>query len=521
MGYDDAIKELYARRAKAKLQGGEEKVKQQHARGRLTARERVDKLADTGTFWEMGMLNTSNQPGMEEVSAADGRVCGMALINGRKTAIVAQDNTILGGSGGRVGHKKLRQLVRMATDEGYPVVKLMDGVGGVRLPEQMGSRGMCEDKNIGSGAPDPHRHYRTTPWATAILGECFGEPSWAATQSDFSVMVKGTAMGAAGPRIVGKAIAQKITPQELCGWELHANVTGQVSAFANNDDEAIALIKDFLSYMPLHNGEEPPYLDTGDDPYRKLELESVKKIVSDQLNRGYDMYRLIKLIVDNGKYLPFKAEWGKAVVTCLARIGGKVVGIIGNNPMYNAGAPDGPACEKETNFVCICDSFNIPIVFLQDVPGMYPGADAEKQKIPTRIMVTLQAIGLASVPKIGVLLRKAYGIGWRVMGVTHDDMSAAWPIASISFVDPDIGIELVHGRRLAAIADPKQRELERQQLREQWAIDCTPWGAAQTTPLEVIDPSETRKWIYQSLNILRGRKGTIGKHELANWPTNF
>jgi len=518
MEMEEAIQELYERQKKAKKMGGEKKVRKQHARGRLTARERLDKVLDPGSFWEMGLLNTSNVPGMEDLTAADGRICGMGFIDGRRVAVEAQDNTILGGSGGRVGHRKVDQLIRMADNRGYPIVRLMDGVGGIRLPEQMGSRGMVGDKNIGGGAPDEmFRVTRQTPRVTAIMGECFGEPSWNACQSDFVIMVKGTAMGAAGPKILEDAISEKITPHELCGWEIHANLTGQIGAFAGDDEEALAIVKEFLSYMPSHNGEEPPYIPTQDDPNRRL--DDIGSIVTARPNQGYNMHRVIEKIVDDGKYFSLKAQWAEAVITCLARIGGRVVGIIANNPWFNAGAPDVPATEKEVYFLCLCDSFNIPLVFLQDVPGMFPGKDAEKQKLPTKIMVLLQAIGLVTVPKITVLLRKAYGIGWRCMGISQDDMSAAWPIASISFVDPAIGISLVYGRKIAESQDP---EAEKKRLMEQWAIDSAPWGAAAVTPLEIIDPRDTRKWISEALEILRGKRGnSIGKHQLANWPTGF
>jgi acetyl-CoA carboxylase carboxyltransferase component len=518
MDMEEAIRELYRRREKAKRMGGEEKVRKQHEKGRLTARERVDLLLDPGSFWEMGMLNTSNVPGMEEVTAADGRVCGMGLVDSRKVAVEAQDNTILGGSGGRVGHRKVDQLIRMADTRGYPVVRLMDGVGGIRLPEQMGSKGMVGDKHIGAGIPDEmFRVTRRTPRVTVIMGECFGEPSWNACQSDFVVMVKGTAMGAAGPKILEEAISEKITPQQLCGWEIHAELTGQIGAFAESDGEAISIVKTFLSYMPSHNGEEPPSAPIQDDPGRRL--DDIGTIVTARPNQGYNMYRVIERIVDDKTYLAVKAEWAESIITCLARIGGRVVGIIANNPWFNAGAPDVPATEKAVYFLCLCDSFNIPIVFLQDVPGMFPGKDAEKLKLPTKIMVLLQAIGLVTVPKITVLLRKAYGIGWRCMGISQDDMSAAWPIASISFVDPAIGVSMVYGRKITESPDP---ETKKKRLMEKWAINSAPWGAAAVTPLEIIDPRDTRRWIFEALEILRGNRGnSIGKHQLANWPTGF
>ncbi len=514
---EERIKELHSRRERARLMGGESKIQVQHSRGRLSARERIARLLDNGSFRELGILNTSNVPGMEAVSAADGRICGTGLVDGRMTAVEAQDCTILGGSGGRVSHQKVYNLVRLAERGGYPLVRLMDGVGGIRLPEQMGSRGMVEDKHIGGGVDEQFVVTREIPKITAIMGECFGEPTWNAVQSDFVVMVKGTAMGAAGPRIIREAIGEELTPQQLCGWEIHANYTGQVGAFAENDDHALSIIKSFLKYMPPNNSREPEYIDTGDDRQRKL--TQIEKIITANLNQGYDMYRFIKLLVDNGEYLALKAEWGKAVITCLARIAGRVVGIIASNPMYNAGAPDVPATEKEVHFICLCDSFNIPLVFLQDVPGMFPGAMAEKQKIPTKIAVLLQAIALASVPKVAVLLRKAYGIGWRCLGGSQVDMHAAWPIASMSFVDPATGIELVYGRELSRAKD---RAAEKERLLAQWGTDSAPWGAAAVSPLEVIEPAETRTWLADALDMLRGnRKRVIGEHRLANWPTGF
>jgi len=245
----------------------------------------------------------------------------------------------------------------------------------------------------------------------------------------------------------------------------------------------------------------------------------VEKLVPVQLNRGYDMYRFIRALVDDGQYLPLKKEFGPAMVTCLARLGGRVVGIIANNPFFHAGAPDVAAIEKATSFICLCDSYNIPLIFLGDIPGMYPGTESEKLKLPTKIVVLSEAIELATVPIVHVLLRKAYGIGWACMAARKAELIAAWPTASISFVDPTIGVEVVHGRRLTESPD---LEAEKERLIEEWSVDSAPWGAAGITPLEVINPKDTRKWIAEALDILRGNRGsTISEHQLANWPTGF
>ena len=518
MEMEEAINELYRRRERAKQLGGEKRVKAQHDLGRLTVRERIDKLLDSGSFWEMGVLNHSDVPEVAEITPADGRVCGIGAINGRKVAVIGEDRTIFGGSGGHVGGMKAERLRRIADERGYPIIGLGDEIGGVRLPDWLGSAGLARGVSVGAGAEGVRYHLpRKTLRIEAIMGECFGEPSWNAARADFVVMVKGTAMGAAGPRIIEEAIGEKITPQELCGWEIHANYTGQIDAFAENDEECLEIVKKFLSYMPSHTSEEPPSMPTQDDVNRRI--DNVEKLVPVQLNRGYDMYRFIRALVDDGQYFPLKKEFGPAIVTCLARLGGRVVGIIANNPLFHAGAPDIQAIEKSTSFICLCDSYNIPIVFLGDVPGMYPGTESEKLKLPTKIVVLIEAMELATVPKVHVLLRKAYGIGWACMGARQAELTAAWPTASISFVEPTIGVELVYGRKLAESADS---EAEKGKLVEKWSVDSAPWGAAGVTALEVIDPRDTRKWIAEALDILRGNRGsTISEHNLANWPTGF
>jgi acetyl-CoA carboxylase carboxyltransferase component len=517
LGIEEVVKELYLRREEAKQMGGEEKVRRQHALGRLTARERIDRLTDPGSFQELGLLNTSDMPGMAEKTPADGRVCGFGLIDGRKVAVVAADVTVLGGSGGRISTAKMRNLVRMATERGYPVIQLGDEIGGARLPDFMGATGIGRNVRTFDPSLTAWEVTRQTPSVAAIMGECFGEPSWNVAQADFAVMVKGTAMGAVGPRFIEGGTGAKVTPQEIGGWEIHADFTGQIDTFAENEEECLGLIRRFLSYMPSHNGEEPPYALTQDDPHRRL--EDVDMIVPDQLRRGYDMHRLLEVIVDDGEYFPLQAEFGKSTITCLARIGGRVVGIVASNPLFNAGAPDIPACEKLTHFLCLCDSFNIPLVFIQDVPGMLPGKNAEKLKLPTKVVVLLQAIGMTTVPKVGVTLRKAYGIGWRCVGASQTDIQAVWPTASISFVDPEVGVDLVYRHKIAEAQHP---EAERQQLLREWAVVTAPWELAGISDLEVIDPKDTRRFIAESMDTLRGYKGnTIGKHRLANWPTGF
>lgn len=520
MTMEEGIKELDARREKAKAMGGAERIAKQHARGRLTARERVEKLLDPESFLELGSLAHANIRELEKLTPADGRICGTGAVNGRKVAVIAQDRTVLGGSGGTVGHRKSDTQRKLALDGGYPIIDLADESGGVRIQDVMGSREWLGEWLAYTLEHKEYNLTRRIPRISAIMGECFGEPSWNAARADFVVMIKGTAMGAAGPKMLGRSIGQTITAQELAGWELQARGTGQADAVAENEEECLAIVKEFLTYMPSNCNEEPPYHPPRDDPSRRL--DNVEKIVPMQLNRAYDMYRLIRMIVDDGKYFPIKKDYAPSLVTCLARIGGRVVGIYGNNPMYNAGAPDVPASEKAVSFLCLCDSFNIPLISLMDIPGMFPGKEAEKLKLPTKIMVWLQAQDLVTVPRIHIIVRKYYAMGVMCMQGTlkRTDIIAAWPTARLSFVDPEIGLELAMESR---IKDAKDPEAERQRVREEWNAASAPWGAAGVYGLhDVIDPRDTRKFIFRALDMLRGnREKVISEHKLQDWPTGF
>lgn len=517
MKMDDGIKELYRRREKALQQGGTKQVAAQHAKNRLTARERVDKLLDPGTFWELGMLNVSEAPELADITAADGRVAGFGKIGGRIVAVTANDRTVLGGSDAQVGtFRKHERLHTYATKKGYPCIFLGDNLGGLRLPDGMGSSGMSKSPAMPSVIQAP----RITPRIATIMGECFGEPSWMAAISDFVVMTTGSAMAAAGPRILKIAIGEDITPWELGSLNLRYRKTGEVDAIAENDEECLFLVREFLSYMPSNNQEEPPTMPTDDPVTRKI--DDIAKIVPDQMNRGYDMHRLIKRIVDDGHYFELKAEFGKALITCLGRIGGMVVGFIANNPIFDAGAPSVQCCDKACEFIALCDSFNIPLINIADVPGMFPGSISEQQKLPGKIANWLEAGQLVTVPKLSITIRKAYGIGWCAMSSPYHgaDFCVAWPTASISFVDPIIGVELVHGSKIAKANDP---EVERKRLLDEWGDTSLPWKAAEEHHFDdVIDPRDTRKWIYEALKIAIGRRGTtMGEHKLQNWPTTF
>ncbi|UJL45527.1 methylmalonyl-CoA decarboxylase [Virgibacillus sp. NKC19-16] len=508
------IEELLERKEKAKFGGGKKKIERQHDLGYYTARERIEKLVDTDTFLELGMLAHSDQVGSEEKSLGDGVITGLAKVNGRPVVIQAADKTVFAGTEGMVYFRKTQAAHNFAVKRGFPLLNLMEG-GGLRMPDGMGSDGISQ-------VLFPNEllmHHRQVPMITAILGDSFGGPTWTAASSDFVTLMKGTTMAVAGPRMLEVATGEKISNEELGGWEVHANFTGQVERFTEDEDTSIEELKQFLSYMPLNGGEEPPYKETKDDPYRRL--DEMVDLVPTRRKRAYDMKKVIKSVVDEGDYFELKSTYGTAIITVLARINGRVVGIIANQPLKFAGAAGAKECEKATDFIVLCDSYNIPLVFLHDIPGFRVSSDAEKLKMPTKIMVWNQALAQSTVPKISVVIRKSIGAAYGNMcGPTMGaDFVVAWPTAEINFTGPEVGINVVYGSELQKSEKPEE---EREELLKSWSFDSSPYKAAGKHLIDdVIDPRDTRKFLSQTLEYACANKGSKSERNLANWPTGF
>jgi acetyl-CoA carboxylase carboxyltransferase component len=382
------------------------------------------------------------------------------------------------------------------------------------MPDGMGSDG------ISNKMMPMHllKHNREVPLITEIMGDSYGSPTWNAVSSDFAVQVKGTSMAVAGPRMLEVATGERISPEDLGGWKIHAEYTGQIDQFAEHEEECIAMMKNFLSYMPSHAKEEPPFKPTTDDPYRRL--NEVADLVPTKRNRAYDMKRLIRRLVDDEDFFELKPFFGPALITGLARMNGRVVGIMANQPMKNGGAAGPQECDKATEFICLCDSYHIPLIFLHDIPGFRVGSTAEKEKMPGKIMVWNQAIAWSTVPKISVVIRKSIGAAYSNMcGPSMGaDFVVAWPTAEINFTGPEVGINVVYGRQLM---ESDNASMERQKLLELWEFDSAPYRAASKHLIDdVIDPRDTRKFICQALEY-SCHKGTRSERLLANWPTCF
>jgi len=310
----------------------------------------------------------------------------------------------------------------------------------------MGSAGLA---SYGGGGIDSYlqimSRVRQTPMIAAVLGECYGMPTWMACLSDFVVQVKGSAMGVSGPRVVELALGEIVSDEELGGWRVHAEITGNVDRVAENEPECYQIIRQYLAYMPDHCEALPPTAPvpegSGSGMQRILDLLPEKR------NRGYDMHQIIECIVDRGSLFAVKPAFGKSVITALARIDGQVVGIVANQPMVNAGAMDTDGIDKVISFLCLCDSFNIPLVFFHDIPGFLVGKAAERKRVAARVMNYMNALGLLTVPRISIIIRKTYGMAfWNMCGSgCAADFLVAWPTAEMSFVDPAIAANVVYG----------------------------------------------------------------------------
>jgi acetyl-CoA carboxylase carboxyltransferase component len=520
MAFEKELQELERRRQQALEMGGSEKVARQHAKGRLTARERIDRVLDPGSFKEVGMFNHSDVPGMEDKTPADSKVAGFGRIDGRQVTIIANDFTVLAATSSRVASRKEGELKMVASKRGLPLIYLGEA-GGARMPDIMGAKGLA---SFGGGGFDTFlramSRVRRAPMLTAIMGECYGMPTWMACLSDFVVQVKGSAMGVSGPRVLGGAISEEITDEELGGWKVHAQITGMTDWVAEDEEDCFRIIRQFLGFMPSHYDELPPRAEMPEGA--GAEMERILDFLPDKRNRVYNMERVLGCVIDTGSFFPLKTHFGKMVITALARIGGRVVGLVANQPYYNAGAMDTDGIDKVISFLCLCDSFNIPLVFFHDIPGFLVGKEAERRRVAARVMNYMNALGLLTVPKISIIVRKTYGMAfWNMCGSgCATDFLVAWPTAEMSFVDPEIAANVVFGGK--ALESDERREGQ-EKLIQQMVLDASPYGAAAMHYIhDVIDPRGTRDYIIQALEICQdSRAGGIGEHRLANWPTKF
>jgi acetyl-CoA carboxylase carboxyltransferase component len=511
MPFEALIQEFEERRLRALGMGGPEKLTQRKEHGLLNARERVDYLLDSGSFIESGLFATSARAEVRQKTPADGKVCGFGRIDGRDIGIISNDFTVLGASSALINQKKVKHVKGVANKRGFPMVFLGE-TSGARMPDRMGAQGRAI---VGQDGAE-YQRLRRAPWVSALLGSCFGHSAWYASLSDFVVMRKGATLAVASHRVAARAIGQPITAEELGGWKMHTRISGMVDIAVDTDEQALDALKKFLSYMPSHCNEPPPVWQVppgSDEPIKR-----VLGIMPESRTQVYDIRKIIAAIVDLDSLFELKPSFGRAVVTALTRLDGKTVGIIANNPLYKGGALDVDACNKVTSFLVLCDSFNIPLVFLVDVPGFMIGLEGEMRGAPGRIINWVNALSLVTVPKISIILRKSYGKAYLNMGGgKNSDEVACWPTADLGFVDPAVGVNILHG--LKQEDDPERFK----ELAERIAQDSSVWGlAALYETQSVIDPRDTREYLIRTLEVHRPRlTAGVGEHLIANWPTTI
>ena len=508
--FDELMREHAARAETAQGMGGPEKLTRRKERGVLNARERLDRLLDDGEWFESGLFATSNRPEVQHKTPADGKIAGFGRMDGRPVAVVANDFTVMGASSSVINGKKIKHVKETANKRGMPLVFLGES-SGARMPDRMGATGRA---SFGQDRYE-YRRLRETPWVSANLGACYGSSTWYACMSDFVVMRKGALMSVASPRVTELAIRQPVDPEDLGGWRLHTEKTGLVDVAVETDEQAIDAIKQFLSYLPSHHLEAPPHAEQTEPGAAP---DEVLNVLPDSRTKVYDVRDIVRVLADRDSLFELKARFGKSIVTAFARINGQTVGFIASNPRAKGGAIDVDACRKVTSFMVLCDSFNVPFVMLVDQPGFLIGLDGEKRWAPGRIMNWMNALSLVTVPHISITLRKNYGQAYLNMGGgRNSDEVAAWPTADYGFMDPAVGVNVLHGVRQED--DPERFK----ELVEEIARDSSAYSIAGLYEVQaVIDPRETRAFIIDALNVHHDRKtGGVGEHLLANWPTSF
>jgi acetyl-CoA carboxylase carboxyltransferase component len=511
----ERIQRLRDLKRQAREGGGPERVARQHEAGKLTARERLDLLLDENSFHELGMFVTHRATdfGMAERRyLGDGVVTGYGTIEGRLVFVYSQDFTVYGGSLGRAHADKIVALLDMAIKNGAPVIGLNDS-GGARIQEGVVALGGYADiflrNTLASGV---------VPQLSAILGPCAGGAVYSPAITDFTVMVKDTShMFVTGPDVVKTVTHEDVTFDELGGAMVHSRKSGVAHFAVASEGEAMATLRTLLSYLPQNNMEDPPYVPTPDDPLRvEPALDSV---VPDEPNKPYDMKEVIRLVMDDGRFFEVHENFAPNILVCFARLHGRSVGIIAQQPMVLAGVLDNDASVKAARFVRFCDCFNIPLITFEDVPGFMPGLLQEHGGIIRNGAKLLFAYCEATVPKITVVTRKAYGGAYDVMSSKHirGDINYAWPSAEIAVMGPDGAVNIVFRRELAEADDQVAKKAELvQEYREAFA---NPYVAAGWGYLDdVIEPRETRQRLISALEMLQNKRDTNPPKKHGNIP---
>lgn len=496
--------DLAARRERIRRMGGDEAVTRQHEAGKLTVRERVDVLFDGDTFTEIGTQATHAgiAPDMRgRATPADGVVTGFGRIDGRLASVIAYDFTVMAGSMGRTAEVKCNRAREIAYTKRMPMIWLIDSAG-ARIQEAIGSRNFA-----GSGLlfREESVYSGVVPQVAAMMGPGAAGTAYIPALADFVPMVKGTSnMALGGPPLVKAVVGEDITAEELGGSKIHCEVSGCADLEVADDRACLNAIREYLSYFPSSNTDPLP-VRSCEDPAERQD-EGLLQVVPDSPRRAYDVKKVIRAVVDHGRFFEIKPAWARNIVVGLARLGGVPVGVVANQPMVLGGALDIDAADKAARFIMLCDAFGVPLVFLQDVPGFMVGSKVERAGIIRHGAKMLYAVSEASVPKLTVVVRKAYGAGYFVMcGRAYEpDLIVAWPTAEISVMGPEGGTNIIFRKEIAAAASPDE---ERARRVEEFRRLIDPYVAAGAALIDdVIDPRETRPVLVRALEMARTKR---------------
>jgi acetyl-CoA carboxylase carboxyltransferase component len=510
----DKIEDLRQRKEQAINAGSPRSVERHVAKGKMLARERIDYLLDPGTFQELDMLarHRAQAAGLEERPYTDGVITGWGTIDGRKVFVFSQDFTVFGGALGEVFAEKIHKMMDLALKVGAPVIGLNDGAG-ARIQEgvvSLASYGGIFYRNVLSSG--------VVPQISVILGPCAGGAVYSPAMTDFIFMVRESShMFITGPDVVKTVTGEEVTLEELGGAMSHASKSGVATFVSPDEKSCLDDVRYLMGFLPQNNLEVPPRVDSGDDPERLC--PELRDILPPSPNQPYDMKKVISIVADDGEFFEYFPHFAKSIVCGFSRIGGETVGVVGNQPLMLAGVLDIESSEKAARFVRTCDAFNIPLVTFVDVPGFLPGVDQEYGGIIRHGAKLLYAYCEATVPRIQIITRKAYGGAYVVMNSKSigADLAYAWPTAELAVMGPQGAVEIVYRRELQQAADPVARRAEL--VAEYTEKYANPYAAAERGYIDdVIDPAETRMKIIAGLEMLRSKREELPRRKHGNMP---
>jgi propionyl-CoA carboxylase beta subunit len=511
----ERLAELRSRKEEALHAGSARLVERQHSQGKMTARERLDYLLDEGSFQELDMLarHRAHGTGLDDSRPyTDGVITGLGTIDGRRVCVFSQDFTVFGGALGEVFAEKIHKVMDLASSIGVPMIGLNDGAG-ARIQEgvvSLDAYGAIFYRNVTSSG--------VIPQVSVVLGPCAGGAVYSPAITDFIFMVRESShMFITGPDVVKTVTGEDVSLEQLGGAMSHGSRSGVATFVAADEKSCLDDVRYLLSFLPANNLEEAPYVEPDDDPLRAA--PELSELMPASPNQPYDMKRVITAVVDDGDYFEYFPHWAMSLTCGFARVGGHVVGVVGNQPSVLAGVLDIDSSEKGARFVRTCDAFNIPLVTFVDVPGFMPGTDQEYGGIIRHGAKLLYAYCESTVPRIQVITRKAYGGAYVVMNSKSigADLAYAWPSAELAVMGPQGAVEIIHRRELAEAAEPLARRAELvEEYTERYA---NPYIAAERGYVDdVIDPADTRRILHRSLELLRSKREELPKRKHGNMP---